>query len=66
MLLDRPTFERLDSRLDYRVARTLAIGMIGAVFLVCVYTYRDLVRRIISLRPANRRKRDVCCAAFQN
>lgn len=66
MLFDRPTLERPDSRLDYRELRTLAIGMIGSVFLVCVYTDRGLVRRIISLRPANRRERDVYRAAFQN
>ncbi len=66
MLFDRPTLERPDARLDYREARTLAIGMIGTVSLVCVYTDRGLVRRIISLRPANRRERDVYRAAFQN
>jgi uncharacterized protein len=66
MLFDRPTLERPDARLDYREARTLAIGMIGTVALVCVYTDRGLARRIISLRPANRRERDVYRAAFQN
>jgi uncharacterized protein len=66
MLFDRPTLERPDTRLDYREARTLAIGMIGTVTLVCVYTDRGLVRRIISLRPANRRERDVYRTAFQN
>jgi uncharacterized DUF497 family protein len=66
MLFDRPTLERPDARLDYREARTLAIGMIGTVALVCVYTDRGLARRIISLRPANRRERDVYRTAFQN
>jgi uncharacterized DUF497 family protein len=66
MLFDRPTLERPDARLDYQEARTLAIGMIGTIALVCVYTDRGLVRRIISLRPANRRERNVYCAAFQN
>jgi uncharacterized protein len=66
MLFDRPTLERPDARLDYREVRMLSIGMICSVFLVCVYTDRGLVRRIISLRPANRRERDVYRAAFQN
>ncbi len=66
MLFDRPTLERPDIRLDYREARTLAIGMIGVTSLVCVYTDRGLVRRIISLRPANRRERDAYRTAFQN
>jgi len=43
-----------------------AIGMIGTVVLACVYTDRGLVRRIISLRPANRRERDEYRSAFQN
>jgi uncharacterized protein len=66
MLFDRPTLERPDARLDYREARTLAVGMTSTRVLVCVYTDRGLVRRIISLRPANRRERDVYRAAFQN
>ncbi len=62
----RPTLERLDAKLEYREARTLAIGMVGSIALVCVYTDRGLTRRIISLRPANRRERDVYRAAFEN
>jgi uncharacterized DUF497 family protein len=65
MLFDRPTLERPDTRLDYREERIQAIGMIGTVALACVYTDRALVRRIISLRPANRRERDEYRAAFQ-
>jgi hypothetical protein len=66
MLFDRPTLERRDSRFDYPEERTQAIGMIGTIFLTCVYTDRGLVRRIISLRPANRRERDGYRTAFQN
>ena len=35
-----------------------AIGMVGGLILLCVYTDRGTVRRIISLRHANRRERD--------
>ncbi len=66
MLFDRPTLERLDTRYDYHEERIQAIGMIGTVALTCVYTDRNGVRRIISLRRSNRRERDVYCTAFQN
>jgi uncharacterized protein len=66
ILFDCPTLERPDSRLDYREQRTQAIGVIGSLVLACIYTDRGLVRRIISLRPANRRERDVYRAAFQD
>ncbi|MDR3530796.1 MAG: BrnT family toxin [Rhodopila sp.] len=66
MLFSRPTLEQPDARRDYREVRTRAIGMIGGSTLACVYTDRGLVRRIISLRPANRRERDDYRAAFQN
>jgi len=66
LLFERPTLEQPDIRFDYSEDRTVAIGMIGQTVLVCVYTDKVGARRIISLRPANRRERDVYCAAFQN
>jgi hypothetical protein len=66
MLFDRPTLERADARADYGEERMQAIGMIGSLVLACVYTDRGVVRRIISLRPGNRRERDAYRAAFQN
>jgi hypothetical protein len=66
MLFDRPTLERLDARTAYGEERVQAIGMIGRLALACVYTNRGSARRIISLRPANRRERNVYRAAFQN
>lgn len=66
MLFSRPTLERPDMRRDYQEVRTRAIGMIGGVALACVFTDRGAVRRVISLRCANRRERDEYCAAFQN
>jgi uncharacterized DUF497 family protein len=55
MLFDRPTLEKSDTRLDYQEVRMQAIGMNGTVTLACVSTDRAFVRRIISLRPANKR-----------
>lgn len=47
-----------DSRRDYGEQRMIAIGRAGGLVLVCIYTDRGAVRRIISLRKANRRERN--------
>ena len=65
-LFDGPTLERSDDRLDYQEARVQAIGSAFGLILHTVYTDRGPVRRIISLRPANRRERHAYRAAFQN
>jgi uncharacterized DUF497 family protein len=61
-LFEGPTLEIEDSRRDYGEARVKAIGSVRNVILVCVYTDRQTqsgpVRRIISLRLANRKERD--------
>lgn len=54
--------EQRDDRRDYREVRIQAIGGIGGRILLCIYTDRGPVRRIISLRYANRRERDAYCA----
>lgn len=66
VMFSGPTLERRDLRQDYREVRMLATGKAGSIILLCVYTDRGLVRRIISLRPANRRERDDYRAAFHN
>lgn len=58
VLFSRPTLQRPDLRRDYGEVRMLAIGMARGMILHCVYTDRGLARRIISLRPANRRECD--------
>jgi uncharacterized protein len=55
-LFDGPTIERVDDRLDYGEVRVRAIGAVAGMILHCVYTERGEVRRIISLRDANRRE----------
>jgi uncharacterized DUF497 family protein len=57
-LFNGPLVERTDDRRDYGEVRVQVIGQIGTSILVCVYTDRDGVRRIISLRDANRRERN--------
>jgi hypothetical protein len=59
LLFDGPTIERVDERGNYRETRVRAIGVVGGVMLHCVYTQRGEMRRIISLRYANRKERDV-------
>lgn len=66
VLFDGPTIEQPDDRLEYRELRVRAVGKTFGAILHCVYTDRPGVRRIISLRPANRRERDAYRAAFEN
>lgn len=48
-----------DRRRDYGERRWIAYGRVAGVLLVCVFTERGGGYRIISLRRANRRERDV-------
>lgn len=57
-LFEGPVIERADNRRDYGEGRMQAIGRVGSVILLCVYTDRGEVRRVISLRDANRRERN--------
>ncbi len=57
-MFDGPTREAVDDRKDYGELRIKAIGMVRDEYFVCVYVDRDDLRRIISLRLANRRERD--------
>jgi len=63
-LFDGPVLESPDGRRDYGEARVKAVGMVNRVVMVCVYTDRGDVRRIISLRVANRKERDGYRAAY--
>jgi uncharacterized DUF497 family protein len=63
-MFDGPTLELPDDRRDYGERRIVAIGMVDGRALACVYTDRDGVRRIISLRMANREERDGYRAAY--
>lgn len=49
--------DQVDDRRNYGETRMIAVGSVGGRVLVCAYTDRDGVRRIISLRDANRRER---------
>lgn len=55
---------RVDDRQNYGEVRIKAIGVVGDCILHCVYTDRGGVRRVISLRHANRRERDAYRATF--
>jgi uncharacterized DUF497 family protein len=45
-----------DERFEYGETREIAMGFIGVVLHVAVYTVRGDVLRLISLRKANRRE----------
>ena len=55
---DGEVIDVIDGRHDYGEERRIAVGIAGGVLLACVYTNRGNVRRIISLRQANRKERD--------
>jgi uncharacterized DUF497 family protein len=55
-LFDGFVVEEPDMRRDYGEKRMRAVGTVRDIVLVCIYTDRGLRRRIISLRPANRRE----------
>jgi len=64
LLFRNPVLRRVDDRRDYGEVRIKAIGVVGDHTLHCVYTDRGGVRRVISLRHANRRERDAYRATF--
>jgi uncharacterized protein len=57
-LFDGPTLEAVDARRAYGELRIKAIGRVSDIHLVCVFTDRGEVRRVISLRLANKKERD--------
>lgn len=63
-LFEGPIIERVDDRQDYHEIRKQAVGKVGNRVLFWVYTDRGEVRRIISLRYANRRERDAYRATY--
>ena len=64
-MFDGPTLESPDRRRDYGERRVKAIGGAAGQVLVCVYTDRGAVRRIISLRVADRSERNAYRAAYK-
>lgn len=56
-VLENPIGEVVDDRIAYGEVRVNAFGLIGERLFACTYTRRDDVRRIISVRRANKRER---------
>lgn len=50
--------QAVDDRHEYGEVRIKAKGHVAGRLVVCVYTWRNGRRRIISLRKANRREQD--------
>jgi uncharacterized DUF497 family protein len=58
-LLEGFTVQQEDARFDYGEVRIIAVGEIAGVEFTCVYTLRGETYRVISLRRASRKERDV-------
>lgn len=52
-----PTFDRPDDRHDYGEERIRTLGFLGTTLVNVVWTLREGVRRIISMRKANDREK---------
>jgi len=64
-MFDSPTLETPDTRFGYGEVRVKAVGTVGDAVLICVYTdVRPDLRRIISLRAANRKERNAYRQAY--
>jgi uncharacterized DUF497 family protein len=55
----RPMLVRLDDREDYGEERWIALGDLDGVIVVMVFTYRGDRARVISIRKATRREREI-------
>ena len=57
--------EEVDERRDYGELRVRATGVIAGRVVVCIYTDRGNIRRVISLRDAKKGERDGYRAAIE-
>jgi uncharacterized DUF497 family protein len=64
-LFEQPFKEVEDLRFAYGEQRFIAYGLIEGRLFVCVYTWRQHRRRVISLRKANQRESDAYRASEQ-
>lgn len=63
-MFEQPTIESDDKRRKYGEQRVRAIGQVDGRVLFVVYTWRGVVRRIISARLANRKERSAYRAIY--
>jgi uncharacterized DUF497 family protein len=59
LVFNYPIINRLDDRKDYGEFRYIALGQLNGIIVVIVYTLRKDVVRIISMRKANIREREI-------
>lgn len=59
MVFEQPIIERIDDRYDYAEIRWIALGKMLDVIVVVIYTLRRQKIRIISLRKANKKEREI-------
>ena len=51
-----PTYDRVDDRYDYGEVRMITVGWLRDRMVIVVWTPRDEVRHVISMRKANDRE----------
>jgi uncharacterized DUF497 family protein len=55
-IFESPHMDQIDCRKNYDEVRVFSFGYLDNLPVVVVWTYRDIKRRIISLRRANERE----------
>lgn len=58
------TIDVLDDRRDYGEVRWVTYGLLNARMVAVVWTQRDIVRHVISMRKANDRERTIYAGAL--
>ncbi len=65
-IFENPMLKKVDNRKDYGEERWIGLGKLDTAVIVIVYTNRNGVLRIISIRRANRNERQIYKARFED
>jgi len=65
IIFSNPLIVKEDKRDEYNETRWIAIGLLRAFVVIVVYTNRETKIRIISIRLANKREREVYYGRFK-
>ena len=59
LIFNNPILTKTDDRFDYKEKRWIAIGLLNDINVVMVYTKRGKSIRIISVRKANKKEKEI-------
>jgi uncharacterized DUF497 family protein len=65
LIFDWPMLIKADTRKDYGEERLVGLGLLHEVVIVIVFTKRNDIIRVISIRRANRNERKIYEEKFQ-